>query len=329
MAKESGEKERLKKRRGAGVGQTNNPPLPSRFVTEQALGDIHRVMEGREFESVEDMNAFLQTLMGRGLEEALKNAPVPSPQQEAQELAYRAMEAPDRVQGLSLARQALAKDPDCVDALVSLAGASARSVEQLIAGLEKAVEAGERSLGAEFFQENKGHFWAILETRPYMRARHELADLLLDAGRVTEAVRHFEALIELNPNDNQGVRDTLLSCYLAADNLDGARRLLREYKEEDSALFNWGRTLERVLSGDFDGAARALKHARKNNRFVELYLTGRKKPPREMPESYSFGSQEEAIICLEALGEAWAIHPEALVWLFTQVEGPRGPNGLV
>src|SRR5438876_1676107 len=156
------------------------------------------------------MPAFLARLAGPGLKEALKKVPSLSPQQEAQELAYRAMEAPTHKRALTLAQQARARDPDCVDALVTLAAASARSVEDLIAGLEKAVEVGERSLGAKCFEENKGHFWGMLETRPYMRARQQLADLLLDAGRVSEAIGHFEALLALNPNDNQGVRDILL-----------------------------------------------------------------------------------------------------------------------
>src|SRR5207245_9344544 len=62
---------------------------------------------------------------------------------------------------------------------------------------------------------------------------------------------------------------------------------------------------------------------RNHNRFVELYLTGKKKLPRAMPDSYSFGSEEEALICLETIGEAWAMHPEALIWLLMQVEGVR------
>jgi tetratricopeptide (TPR) repeat protein len=156
-----------------------------------------------------------------------------------------------------------------------------------------------------------------------MRARQQLADLLLDQGRVAEAIHHFEALLALNPNDNQGVRDMLLGCYLAGDDLDGARRLLREYKEDDGAVFNWGRTLERVLCADFQGAEQVLQHARSHNRFVELYLTGKKKLPRSMPDSYSFGSEEEALICIECLGEAWAVHPEALIWLLMQVEEVR------
>ncbi len=312
-----------KESRGGMRQQVSGSPLSSRLVTEKVMRDVHRVMQGREFQSIEEANAFLARLAGPGLKEALKKVPSLSPQQEAQELAYRAMEAPTHTRALTLAQQARAKDPDCVDALVTLAAASARSVEDLIAGLEKAVEVGERSLGAKCFEENKGHFWSMLETRPYMRARQQLADLLLDAGRVSEAIGHFEALLALNPNDNQGVRDILLGCYLAGDDLDGARRLLRVYDEDAGAVFAWGRTLERVLSGDFKGAEHALKYARNHNRFVELYLTGKKKLPRAMPDSYSFGSEEEALICLETIGEAWAMHPEALIWLLMQVEGVR------
>jgi tetratricopeptide (TPR) repeat protein len=312
-----------KESRGGMRQQVSGSPLSSRLVTEKIMSDVHRVMQVQEFQSIEEANTFLARLAGPGLKEALKKAPTLSPQQEAQELAYRAMEAPTRTRALPLAQKALAKDPDCVDALVTLAAASAHSVEDLIAGLEKAVEAGERSLGAQYFEENKGHFWGMLETRPYMRARQQLADLLLDAGRVCEAIGHFEALLDLNPNDNQGVRDILLGCYLAGDDLDGARRLLRVYDEEASAVFAWGRTLERILSGDFKGAEHALKYARSHNRFVELYLTGKKKLPRAMPDSYSFGSEEEALICMETMGDAWAAHPEALIWLLLPIEGVR------
>ncbi len=190
----------------------------------------------------------------------------------------------------------------------------------MIAGLEKAVATGERSLGAEFFLENKGYFWGLLETRPYMRARYELADMLYEEERVREAIAHFEALLELNSNDNQGVREVLLGAYLAQDDLDGARRLLQQF-EDASAVFAWGRVLERVFSGDFGGAASALKRALKANRFVELYLIGGKKFPREVPDSYSPGSSEEALVCLDALGEACANHPEAMLWLVGQFCG--------
>ena len=298
---------------------SNSNPPPSRLMMEQMMRDIHRAMEGHEFATTEDANAFLATLTGPGLGRALQNAAPPSAKEQAQELAYRAMDAPSARQAKKLAQQALAKDPDCVDAIVVITDLEARTLEEVVAGLKKAVEAGERSLGAEFFTENKGYFWGLMETRPYMRARMELAELLPGTGRLSEAITHFEALMELNPNDNQGVRDVLLGCYLAGDNLDCARRLLRDYREDASAVFAWGRTLERFLSGDQAAAQRALRQARKQNRFVELYLTMQRPLPTEMPEMYSPGSDEEAILCLNMLSGAWADHPLAASWLWEQL----------
>jgi len=292
-----------------------------RLEMEQTLRDIQRALQDREFDSTEEANAFLSGLAGSDIakvKEALKGEPL-SPKEQAQELAWRAMEARTPKEAISVAQQALAKDPDCVDALVVVAEVKARSPKDLIKGLQKAVAAGERSLGAQYFAENKGHFWGLIETRPYMRARHQLAGALLGAGRSPEAIRHFEALLDLNPNDNQGVRDALLGSYLAVDDLDGARRLLRAYAEDASAVFAWSQTLERFLAGDLKGAERALKRARRDNPFVELFLAGKRDLPQELPDSYALGSEEEALICLGSIGEAWAAHVEALAWLMVHL----------
>lgn len=77
--------------------------------------------------------------------------------------------------------------------------------------------------------------------------------------------------------------------------------------------------LERFLSGDLAGAAAALKTARKANRFVELYLSGQKGIPKQMPDMYSPGSDEEAILVLDNMSFAWAEHKEAVLWLMQQL----------
>ncbi len=293
--------------------------MPSLFSAEQVLRDIHRALGNRKFDGPDDLNAHLQTLLGPGLKKALEEAPSPTPQDEAQDLAYQAMEAEGDQEALLLVNNALKKDPDCVDALVTQAELTAKSANELINLLEHAVATAERSLGPAFFEENKGHFWGLIETRPYMRARHFLADVLYENGKVSQAISHYDALIELNPNDNQGIRDILLGCYLATDNLGGARRLLEAYKGEISAVFAWGRTLERILSGDLAQAALALRHARQQNPYVEQYLTAKRDLPPQLPDVYSFGSEEEALVCMDSLAEAWALHPEALLWLQVQV----------
>lgn len=79
---------------------------------------------------------------------------------------------------------------------------------------EQGVEAGERALGSEAFEEWEGHFWGILETRPYMRARHGLALCLWEAGESKKAIEHYTEMLRLNPGDNQGIRYVLAGCLL-------------------------------------------------------------------------------------------------------------------
>ena len=90
-------------------------------------------------------------------------------------------------------------------------------------------------------------------------------------------------MLELNPNDNQGVRDPLLGLYLTAGDLKGAGRLLKKYEDDALANFAWGRVLERFLAGDRAGAKAALEIARAANGHVELYMTIRKPLPEEAP----------------------------------------------
>ena len=302
--------------------KSKKPSQPAlRLNTESVMHDVQRALDGKNFGSLEDVNAYLETLAGPGLKQALREADPLSVREDAQGLAFDAMDAESAEQAREFAQRALALDPDCVDALVTMANLDARSAKEAIAGLEKAVEAGERSLGAQFFAENKGQFWGILETRPYMRARAELAALHHSEGHVRKAIGHYEAILDLNPNDNQGVRDELLGCYLECADLNGAGRLLKEYENDSMANFAWGRVLERYLSRDLAGARRALAKARKCNGFVELYLSASKKLPGEMPAMYSPGSEEEAVLCMENLMGAWAKHRDALFWLLDRLLG--------
>ena len=289
--------------------------LPSAFVMERSLRDLRRTMESHNFSCVKEANSCLGALSAGELKSMRAERLRKDPVEMAQELAYQAMEAQSPASAESLARLALTLDPDCVDALVELARLVAQSRQELIALLEKAVETGERVLGKEFFEENSGHFWNMIETRPYMRARESLAFSLLGGGHIEEAIGHLEAMLELNPNDNQGNRDTLLGRYLLTGRLQAADRLLAQYDSDYSAIFKWGRVLERYLSGDCQGASDALAEAREQNRHVEAYLTGRKSLPRRLPEYYSPGDEGEAVHCIASLGEAWSQHFGAVRWL--------------
>jgi tetratricopeptide (TPR) repeat protein len=235
---------------------------------------------------------------------------------EAQQLVYDAWEAADSEEALELLLQAVELDPTNVDAWLGLMDFEPLKGHEEIELLRHLVTLGEKNLGKKVFKNDKGLFWGILETRPYMRARSQLALRLMEAGRLEESIVEHEGMLELNPNDNQGVRYGLLALYLATDNLEGSSRLFRQYDEREfSAVWAWGYVLERYLSGDLEGATGALSQAQKQNRYAQAYFLEHRKPPKLLPAMYSPGSREEAIIAWDILKHAWKQHPEAQAWL--------------
>lgn len=240
--------------------------------------------------------------------------------QQAQQWVDEAWEASSPEQEQRLILRALSLDPLNVGALLQALAYAGLTGDEEIEVLRNIVAAGEKRLGPALFQERTGLFWGFEETRPYMRVRQRLAETLRLAGRLEEAVVEFEALLRLNPNDNQGVRLMLLPTYLRLRRLADAERLFTQYSQEAdlSVVFAWGRVLARFMSGEGAGAVRALATARKQNPFLLAYLKDNRPLPAALPTSYAPGSKEEALCFAAVLREAWAAHPEARRWLYLQ-----------
>lgn len=238
----------------------------------------------------------------------------------AQQLVYDAWEAATDEEEEALIFSALKLDPMNVDALLQAAVYAGLDGEEEIEYLRQVVAAGEKNLGPKAFKEFAGHFWGFIETRPYMRARERLAEALRHAGRLDEAIAEWNAMLELNPGDNQGIRYLLLPAVLTLNRLEAARKLFAAYPGDlkFNTVFAWGRVLERFLSDDLPGAVAALAAARKQNPHMQAYVKGHRSLPRGLPEAYAPGSKEEAICYAEVLRAAWEKHPAALKWLETQ-----------
>ncbi len=238
----------------------------------------------------------------------------------AQDLVYEAMEARTPARRLRLATQALDLDPENVDALLMLTDAVPLGDATRINVLRDIVAVGAKRLGPKTFKKLAPHFWGQVETRPYMRAREYLAEDLRAAGRLEEAVQEYTGMLALNENDNQGMRYHLLPCLLALRRLDEAQALMKRYIDDCdwSVVFSWGRVLAFLLAGDPAAAARALVIARKQNPHIEAFLRGRRKVPKRLPDSYSHGSEEEALCFAEPLLMAWMRYPDCQKWLAAQ-----------
>ena len=237
----------------------------------------------------------------------------------AQELFYEALDARSAAKRRKLLEQALVLDPRNADVRLVLLDEQNPSPAARIDALRSIVADAADALGSDF-EELAGQFWGFHETRPYMRARQQLAAELHAAGRWDEAVSEYREMLALNPNDNQGLRYELRPLLLAIGRLEDSRVLARSYPNDENynAAFAWCRVLEYLLANETDSAVNALASARKVNPHLELYLNGRQRIPSDLPESYAPGGQDEAVCFAEPVRAAWSAHPQALQWLQRQ-----------
>jgi len=233
----------------------------------------------------------------------------------AQELIYGAWEAPNKGERAKLARQALEISPDCADAYVILAEDTAQDIEEQLRIYQAGVEAGERAIGTESFAESVGHFWGILSTRPYMRARAGLAGCLWGIGKREEAIEHYQDMLRLNPSDNQGIRYVLAACLLEVGDIRVLEQLLSQYDEPTAAWLYTSALVAFLQRGVCLESNQRLIEAIKCNPYVPSYLLGKKKLPKRLPNSIGFGDESEAIVYAAEFRVGWFKAKGAISWL--------------
>ncbi|WP_179506723.1 MULTISPECIES: hypothetical protein [unclassified Sphingomonas] len=251
---------------------------------------------------------------------------------EAQELAYNAWDEPDRTRRNMLARKALARSPLCADAWLQLSKLRNLSDIQRREYLLRAVCAGELAVGERRFAEAKGDFWLILDTRPYMRARCALAQDLWYSSNPDErieAIAHLREMLELNPNDNQGLRYILLVWLIRTDADQAAAALLAKYHDEVSAFMEFTRVfLAYRAQGDCEKTRDMAAKACLANRHIPRHLAN-SELWHKASGTYSPGRESEAAWYAQELGIDWFCTHDAIEWLSqcTDREPKRNRDG--
>lgn len=244
---------------------------------------------------------------------------------------------------------ALALDPRCSDAYViqgSLDEQAGR-YEQAQAAYERAMELAAEKLGPDAFTEESRkaeriHFWYSSGTREYMRPRAALAYLLWQKmGRLKEAIVHFQAMLDLNPGDNQGNRDALLCCLLEAGDDEALAVALERFHYDDRETIEpqdiagtvWHYTnacwlfRTRLPSTSGEGsqkATTALRKAFRYNQYVPRFLLA----PQGLPgldelAPYALGDPTEAVMYVNLALKGWQQTRGALTWLETTARQAR------
>jgi tetratricopeptide (TPR) repeat protein len=239
-----------------------------------------------------------------------------TPLDEAQDLVYQAWEEPAKRERKKLARQALELSPDCADAYVILAEDNTETLVEALIYYEAGERAGVRAIGEALFAEGEGHFWLILETRPYMRARGGLAHTLWELGRRQEAIDHYWEMLRLNEGDNQGIRYILAVCLLEDKRDDELEKLLSLNADDRMAMLQYARALLAFRhEGASQEAGRYLQQAIKTNPHVPAYILGQKRIPKEQPPTIGWGDETEAVYVAGEIKHIWWREDGAIHWL--------------
>ena len=312
----SGKRSRRLQKKGSGTQTDNDIPMENldRRVMEKSTWIMHKFLDKERFETVEDANKFTKKIYDSNKIDSY----VPdNPEDRAQMMAYDACLKTGSARK-EMALKALEVSENCADAYVILAELEKNS-QTRIDLYRKASAAARKTLGEEIFTESRGNFWMMVETRPYMRALQGLAFSLWDSGNIDEAKGIYEDMLDLNPDDNQGVRYSLLLIYMMEGDADKAEKLLETY-DEDSADWDYNRSLLLFRkSGVTMESKTVLRKAFASNVYVPAMLIGAIDLPGRS-EYITPGQPDEAGSYVRSCGALWLDNDEALKWMIEEFE---------
>jgi tetratricopeptide (TPR) repeat protein len=148
--------------------------------------------------------------------------------EELEDLGWDALGSPEQNLGGDTSaaeeyfRKALSYNPDLADAFNGLGTVFYRyqRFAEAEAMCRTALEKARADLGSD--KPRAYTWWGDLQTRPYMRARHNLGLVFWRQGKYPDAIREFKELLRRNPHDNQGIRYLIGGLYHLSGDLPKA-----------------------------------------------------------------------------------------------------------
>ncbi len=239
----------------------------------------------------------------------------------AQALIRQAWQEASRSSRIMLAHQALSLSPQCADAYIILAEDDAETLGKSLRYYRQAVRLTEPKLkgkGPLDLEEIEDRYPS--EIRPYLDAKEGLAHILTGLLKKADAVRHYQDILELIPEDPLYVRGKLLSLLLDLERVQEADRLLDDYPNPYNPDWQYTRALRLYqMQGNSRRSRRALQRALESSPLVGDHLIN---------PSYEEGDEGDGLIFGEMLKEAqsyrhnfrhlWQRTPGAIPWLEDQ-----------
>lgn len=288
--------------------------IPNKLSFEKDNAELAKFIQEQNF-TMDELKEFFSQIQGKTINEIVpKKRGRKSNKETAHELIIEAYDLSPS-EGIKLVEKALKLDPDNIDGYLYLAS-NESDIKKALKIYEKAVKIGEKNLGKDKIEEYKGHFWGFHETRPFMRAKAEYAACLYASKKYNEAIKQYSEMIELNPNDNQGVRCPLAIYLVEQGKEKEYLGLYKEYNDEAGTL--WLFTYALYLfkkEGKTKRSDSAIQKVHKSNKHIVKFLTGEKKMPGQTPQFIGIGDENEAVYCLHMITDLLFNTLGAISWI--------------
>lgn len=264
------------------------------------MTDLNRLLKTQDFKNEAELRAFLDSMIGQTVPEFEPEAL--SVEEKAEDLVFAAYELSDD-EAFSNVLDALNIDPDCIAAYEYLG--SMQPVPQLaLPYYAYAIQLGREKFAKEL-REDRGHFWGITETRPFMRCLNNYASCFASIGQAERSLDIYKEIIELNEQDSMGVRFPYGLFLLRAGMFDEFTQLDSEFGMESTSMSVFNRVLYNFLTkGVVPETLNLLKKAKTLNKYIIPVLTA-KTASDHLPDSYALGSKDEALIYSDFAFDVW------------------------
>lgn len=195
--------------------------------------------------------------------------------------------------------------------------AEAQTPESALELYNEIITMYETFFGKAYFEKNKGDFWLILDTRPYMRAMFSKGQIYFEMGQSAAAAEIFAYMLELCPGDNVGARHYLAHCYIDLKQYDKAEELYSHYEDYFCDML-WSRVLYLIAADAPDAELKqAVKEANESNKFVVRFLAD---DAADFPEPLEYticGGEDEAYMYAAQFKRVWEKVPNAIPYIKT------------
>lgn len=292
--------------------------------TEKALRDLMRYLDeevdDREAVSEEDLNALIDQYMQEY--NAKIDAGIEQEPQTADDYVDLAYDADSDAEAKKYLRKAIQLDKNNLDAITYYDQLKAKDALEYKEFLEEDLEIGNQLV--EKYMDQKGEFWSIFETRPYMRMRCAYFNTLIELGMFKLAIQEGKYLLELCEGDNLGIRYQMMHLYALLEMKEEALDLYNHY-EENSSMFLFPLSILYYKNSEFDEAKKYLdiliKENRDTKKVIRTIYNGEMDKLVDAADEYGYrpGTSEEIITGMKENSYLYLESGHYIEWAYHEI----------